>query len=199
MYTEIRNYIAEDTGSFLKFYLPWRKSWFKIFLLLPSVVIGIYIIFFSPVWQAFIYDSVTLLLFLPFLAILLLFGGLTLTELLWQFRGLEIVEIAKNRVTIKHQIFGINISKNLRANKIDGVFVSKKGEEYWLVFNRDYEFLNFKKGALAINYGKTLWGSPRTYRFGSILNREDAKRIVQLIHERFPQYKYRGRTKGTYV
>ena len=131
-----------------------------------------------------------------FLAILLVVGPLMLVESLWLLCGVEIAEITENQITIKHQILGLGISKNFEAQGIEGVFVSNPRNIQVDDSAREFKFISFKRGIVAINYGKTLFGGPRTYRFGSMLDREDAKRIVERIHERFPQYKYRDRRKA---
>ncbi len=125
---------------------------------------------------------------LPFLVFLLFAGTIALIELLWQLCGVEIAEVTDSQITLKHRIFGMGISKNLQVQGIEGVFVSNQKEGYWFAdMSREFKFLNFKKGTVAINYGKTFLGGPRTYRFGSILGREGAKQIVEQIHERFPR------------
>jgi hypothetical protein len=129
----------------------------------------------------------------PVLLIFFPLGAFTLLDLLWHVRGLEIVEITASQITIKHQVLGLNVSRKLPAQSIDGVFVSKLKNDWSIYSTRGMKFTNFKNGTIAINVGKNLFGGVRSYRFGSNFDRRDAEHIVRLIHERFPQYKYRGK------
>ncbi|HMB24432.1 MAG TPA: hypothetical protein VKP08_16430 [Anaerolineales bacterium] len=197
MYPATQKYTVEDTGSALRFSSPYRKSWLLIFTLAGTVITACALVLASLL-HAFAPETVSLLMALPlpFALALLLFGTLPLVELLWQLVGLEVAEVTESQITIKHQIFGIGISKNLYAQTIDGVFVSHQRNDWLVYMSRDIKFLDFKKGAVAINYGETLLGRVRTYRFGSILEKEAGTQIVELIHERFPQYKYHSRGKA---
>ena len=193
----MQNYTTEYVGSSLEFSSPYRKSWFMIFGLSVSLV-GVCVFLLASILQVFLPEMMNgLFVFpFPFLAVFLPFGVIILIEFLWQLFGVEITEVTESQITLKHYIFGLGISKNLSAQKIDGVFVSNQSNDWLTYMSRDLKFINFKKGAVAINYGKTLFGGTRTYRFGSILEREDAKQIVGLIHERFPQYQYRRKRKA---
>jgi hypothetical protein len=193
MHTALQNYLAEDTGSALKFISPYRKPWLTILLLLSEIAVCMIGLLWYLRDPAHIFADLPSFPPFPFLAVLLVVGPLMLVESLWLLCGVEIAEVTDSQIIIKHQILGLGISKSFEAQGIDGVFVSNPRNVQSDDSAREFRFINFRRGIVAINYGKTFLGGPRTYRFGSMLGREDAKRIVELIHERFPQYKYRGR------
>jgi len=194
MQMTIQNYITEDTGARLKFSSPYRKSWLMISVLAMAVA-GTFAMFLFLLQQFILPEAGNSLMAIPLpaLIIFLPLGVITVLDLLWHLRGLEIVEITASQITIKHQVLGLSVSKTLPAQSIGGVFVSKLKNDWFTYSARGMKFTNFKNGAIAINYGKSLFGSVKTYRFGSILARRDAEQVVRLIHKRFPQYKYRGK------
>lgn len=191
----LQTYTIDDTASSLTFKSPFRKSWFTIFVLGWSVFLTFAICLFSflnVLLPSKVNVSDVFVLPLSFVAFLFPAGILALFEWLWHIFGFEVATITNDEITIQHQIFGMGISKKLLVQSIDGVFISNQRNDWVTYMSREFKFFNFKKGLVAVNYGKTIWGGTRTYRFGSTLKREDAKQVVKLIHERFPQYKYHG-------
>ncbi len=134
-------------------------------------------------------------LFILFLnmSIVALFIGTWILELFWLLMGKEVIEVSVDAILKRHRILGFGILKKYQANKIDGLFVSQKKNNWWLSphFGRHYGFFWFKSGKIALNSGKWFLFGVKTFRFGSILERAEARKIVALIHKRFPQYKYK--------
>lgn len=128
-----------------------------------------------------------------FLPLLLFFIFALAIEWLWLLIGVENIDINSEYIVLKHQIFGVGLSKKFLAEKIDGVFVSRRDNSglFFSVTYRKIRFLDFTEGRIAINYGKTALGYVNTFRFGANLTEEETRRIVGLIHERFPQYIYK--------
>jgi len=118
-------------------------------------------------------------------------------EILYLGIGLEVIEVDSDHIVIEHRVMWLGISRKFYYYGIDGVFVSRLKID-WLTdtqLERGFRFVDFKKGLVAINYGKNILGRTKTFRFGSILNREEAVQIVTIIHQRFPQYKYHSSIK----
>lgn len=121
-------------------------------------------------------------------------ASLVAVELLWELFGVEVIEVDAERIVIQHTIFGLGVSKKLFVKKINGLFLSRQepdGCSDLYFSSREYRFWSFKRGQIAINCGKTIWGGVQTFRFGGILGEPDARQIVSLVHRRFPQYMYR--------
>jgi predicted DNA-binding WGR domain protein len=140
------------------------------------------------------------MLSLPFALILILVSVLMVLELPWLLLGLEIVEVSGNHIVIKHQVLGFGITKKFSLNRVNGVFVSRQDNSdvnyYFDAKELKFFFLSFKQGKVAVNYGKTILGGINTIRFGANLDEGEAKQIVKLIHEKFPQYIYK-KSKNT--
>jgi len=198
--TASAHYTSEDVDSSLRFIFPYRRYWFEI-VFLSLEVFGIF--FYGPsflmgelragrlIWS---FDYVTIVLLGMALVVFLL--GLTWAlELLWLVAGKEVVEISNEAIVLYHQVFGFSVSQRLfRADNINGVFVSRHKEGWWtqLGVNRNYRVSNFKLGKVAFNAQKKLLGRVNTFRFGANITEEEAERIVDTIHARFPRYRYRA-------
>ena len=185
------HYTVENLGSSLRFTLPYRESWTRslvIILLLLSAPIVPFLFVFQP-------TDLTRLLPLPFFVFAMIMwailAALMVVELLWFAFGLEVVEVDDNHIVIRHQIFGVGISRELHSENIDGVFVSRQSNNWLTYSKRGFRFADFKKGLIAVNSGRTIIGEPRTFRFGSVLNEGEARQIVTMIHQRFLRYQYR--------
>jgi hypothetical protein len=89
-------------------------------------------------------------------------------------------------------MFRYGFSKKLLSTRVDGVFVSsqKIDEQFYWQLSERYKPLDFKKGMIAIYYGKTLYDRVQIFRFGTNLDKGEAQQIVKLIHEKLPQYIY---------
>lgn len=102
--------------------------------------------------------------------------------------------MGSNRIVIKHQVLGLGLARKFSLNRVNGVFVSRQDNSdlnYYLDSKElKFFFLSFKQGKVAINYGKTILGGINTIRFGASLHEGEAKQMVKLIHEKFPQYIY---------
>jgi len=120
-----------------------------------------------------------------------IFAVLMVAELLWLTLGVEVVEVDNDHIAIRHQIFGIGISRQFYSDNINGVFVSRHKIDWLTYSDKGFRFIDFKKGLVAINNGKTTLGEPQTFRFGTALNEAEARQIVVMIHERFVRYQYR--------
>jgi len=131
-----------------------------------------------------------LLLFLVVLLYIIISAWI---EIVWRFAGKEIVEVSKNRVSIRHQILKFGITKSFRTEKIPCIFISRYKDNVSIaalvISLKERRLSSFDRGKLAFNYGKNYFGGRNTVRFGSILDVEEAKQIIATIHHKFPQYK----------
>ncbi len=186
-----QHFSVENLGSSLRFTFPYRKSWARsmvIILLLLSAPLSLFLFIFQP-------TDLTRqlpLLFIVFAIIMwAIFAVLMVAELLWLTLGVEVVEVDNDHIAIRHQIFGIGISRQFYSDNINGVFVSRHKIDWLTYSDKGFRFIDFKKGLVAINNGKTTLGEPQTFRFGTALNEAEARQIVVMIHERFVRYQYR--------
>jgi hypothetical protein len=190
-----KQFTIENLSTGIRFSLPYRKRWVEILFM----SFGIFVIF-SAIFSL-ILNSLTgkttggfEILSSPIaclnITIVVLVGSVFLVEWLWLLIGLEIVEVTDDYIVIHHRILGIGFSKRIYADKIDNVFISRKGSEWFNdLLSSGGKLQNFKIGKIAINNGKTIFGEKRTFRFGSILDESEAEQIVSMIHQRFPKYR----------
>jgi hypothetical protein len=183
MNTSKQNYTVENSNESIKFKASFKKLWVDI------ISVGIEILVFLVLVVYAIFNMSIPAYFVPFL---LLIFVLFLIELLWLLYGVEVFEVSKAHIVMKHHIFGFGLSIKFRSNKVNGVFVShsKINDQFTWQLSNGFKPADFKKGMIAINYGKTLFGIIKTYRFGTNLNEVEAQQIASLVLEKFPQYKY---------
>jgi hypothetical protein len=191
-----RHYSVEELGTSLKLVFPYRKEWLAIIgsivsLLLIgawlSVVIAVFAQLVSPPETVGSVQLVPCLVGLVFLAIPLLY----MIDLLWLLIGKEVIEISDDGIIVRHQVLGLGIARKFHASKINSLFVSRvKTDQLARLLLRSNHpgYLNFKLGKVAFNCGRTIWGEVKTFRFGTILDEEEARQVVSVIHKRFPQY-----------
>jgi hypothetical protein len=191
-------YDLESLESFLRFMIPSRKLVGRI-LILSLAFIFTTGQFLLLCLNAFVSEPIYTpqMVSFPFALLLMFLSVLVVLELLWLLIGLEVVEVDGNNIVIKHQVLGFGITRKLSLNKVNGVFVSRHYNKDWnnlsdYLASRESRlfFFSFTQGKVAINYGQTVLGGINTIRFGSNLDEGEAKQIVKLIHEKFPQYIY---------
>lgn len=189
--------VLKNTDT-LKIVLPYRTEWSKVILGLFGIGIGLFIfapIVFSPLLIAFKenrFENLDPLLSFFFLGILFILS-IFLVEILWQSIGKEVIGISNEFVVIRHQIFGIGISKKLYQNKIVGIFIAET-REHPPTFRRS-EFLSFYRGYLEIRY-KNIFNGISVYRLGSILEKEDTGEIITILENKFPKNKAAPKIAG---
>jgi hypothetical protein len=178
-----QNYTVETSDQSINFSVPFKRLRTSIF----SVGIEIFVLFGISLYGFFNTSYPIPTYLLPFIILFLL---LFFVELFWLLNGMEFLDVSNNQIVMKHQIFGVGLSKKFVPNKIDGIFISRQkiDDLMWVRENNGFRFSDFQKGKVAINYGKTLLGRIRTYRFGTNLNEVEAQEIVKLILEKYPQY-----------
>jgi hypothetical protein len=184
MITPSQNYTVENSEESINISVSFKKLWGDI------ISVGVEIFIFLALVVYAIFNISIPAFFVPFL---ILFFALFLFELLWLVYGVEILEVRNAHIVMKHQIFGFGLSKKFQSNKVNGIFVSqsKIDDQFLWQLTKGFMPADFKKGMVAFNYGKTLFGSVKTFRFGTSLNEGEARQIVNLIYEKFPQYNYK--------
>jgi hypothetical protein len=179
-------------GMILRFEMPCRKNWPNIILYAIFVVLFAYLVFYfirdegSNIMEAF---SAPFLILSSLLQLFIFID--VLIEGAWQLTGREVAEINNDFIALRHQIFGVGFTKKYYADKLDGVFVTYKEIRwhYYLTSRKASSFHLFRLGNIALNHGKTLFGGVKSAHFGSILEEGEARQIVGMILQRFPQYK----------
>jgi hypothetical protein len=104
-----------------------------------------------------------------------------LSEVLWQTMGRETLSVADEGITMGHRIGLIALTKKCLAGQVNQVDVSPLSND-WYVDSRTPSFLTFKYGVIAVKCGA------RTIRFGSGIDPDAARALVEEIRERYPQY-----------
>ena len=121
--------------------------------------------------------------------LMLITGGIFVLRFLWRFWGKECIWFSEEMITIEHRIFGRRLSSSTyTAKKIRGLFVSKVYEERPAFVSFSIDEVSYKRGRIGFNIGKTIFRQWITIRFGSCLDRQDARELIELIVARFPQY-----------
>ena len=121
--------------------------------------------------------------------LMLITGGIFVLRFLWMFWGKEWLSFSEEMITIEHRIFGRRLSSSTyTAKKIRGLFVSKVYEERPAFVSFSIDEVSYKRGRIGFNIGKTIFRQWITIRFGSCLDRQEARELIDLIVARFPQY-----------
>jgi hypothetical protein len=204
VFTTPRSYTVEDLGSSLRFVFPYRYIDFITGdIVIGALLIGIFIVFvvvFPPYISQALYVTKNLRFVVMALVFLLFFMLVIISffiDLAWQLNGTEVVEINGDGISICHQVFVFSSREKYNAEKISCVFISRQGASGIVAVSsfvtpgnpREMTFHNFKRGKIAFNYGKTLFGGVNTFRFGSILDQDETKQVVAIIHQKFPPYR----------
>ena len=190
MITSSQKYTVENSEETITFSVQFKKLWTDIVSvgieILVSLAIIIYAIFNMSTPAA---DMSIPAALVPFL---ILFFVLFIIELIWLLYGVEIFEVSNAHIVIKHRIFGFGLSKKFHSKKVNGVVVSRNkiDDQFFWQLTAGFRPADFKKGVVAVYYGKSIFGRKKFFRFGTNLNDIEAQQIVNLIHEKFPQYKY---------
>ena len=193
-----QNYTVDETTTSLRFIFPYRVNDFStsrtLFGGVFSIVGLVFLVFIvfpivGEISQSL--DNPSLYsFFILFLLLFLLAMVNTFMEVFWRLKGQEIVDISEEGVSIRHQVFNFGITKVFSTEKAPCFFISRHTPSLFIdAISNELRFYNFRRGKIALNYGKTLFGKVNTFRFGSILDKDEAKQVITIIHRRFPRYK----------
>jgi hypothetical protein len=198
MLTPSQNFTLDERDTSLRFVFPHRDPALATLWTVASVVIGMliigmlifgFIMFALPETQSGIANPGPIF-WLESLAFLIA-GASFFVEIFWYLNGQEIVEINQNGISIRHQVFGFNLTKNFSAQEISCVFASRR-RDAWVEFNANLRydrFFIFRHGKIAFNIGATLLWKINTQRFAVYLDPNESRQIVALIRHKFPQYR----------
>jgi len=183
--------------------IPNRKEWFTItmtvFGLVTWLIGEIMIIGFGAMilfgtllgWggEAGMAEGFAALIFavavIGTVSLMWLFGGLaSIVLLLWQFTGVERIEVDAQTITVRRLILNLGRPKVYRAEHIKELrtVANPFSSSWWLWSSRMY-YWGWAWGMIAFDYGA------RTIRFGGGVDEAEAKDIVKAIQERFPKYR----------
>jgi hypothetical protein len=145
-------------------------------------------------WEAIPASAWIFLLPLLFLTAGILWLGL---DVLWELFGRETVTITADQISLRHDLLNWHIKKTFQADTLNGLYVSKLEREFLMrSMHRSpiaIGFYSFTRGKIAFNSGRALLGGPRTFRFGTVLDGDEARQIVAIILKKFPHYQYDSR------
>ena len=190
MIASSQKYTVENSNETITFNIPFRKLWADVITVGIEILVSLAIIVYAIVNISLPASDTSIPT--PLIPFLVLFFVLFVIELLWLLYGMEIFEVSSSHIIIKHRISAIGLSKKFHSSKVNGVFVSqsKIDSQFTWQLTAGFRPADFKKGMVAIYYGKSIFDRKNFFRFGTNLNEIEAQQIVNLIHEKFPQYKY---------
>ncbi len=180
---------AEEKQSVLTVAIPPRKQWFTI-ALMTVILFAFLFTFVSDLLSSFARERHASALGIPIAIIiytLLVIALLTWAiDLLWQFKGQEVLEITNKRLNLHHQIGSLRVSRSCELNKIQRFAIlpvkAKHSKPAFFSF-QDFLFMNFNYGRLELVYSQGRSGKPNTIRFGSALQEARARKLEALIKD----------------
>jgi len=109
-------------------------------------------------------------------------GGLfALYFLLWQFTGVERIEVDAQAITLRRLVLNIGRPRTYLAEHIKDLRAVANPPYWWWWSSRMY-YWGWMFGLIAFDYGA------KTIHCGSGVDEAEAKAIVKTIRERFPHY-----------
>jgi hypothetical protein len=182
--------IVTDTGQSLQIVLRTPRSWWEL------AQLG-----FGPLVLS-LFGSVFIRAFLEpgfergrVLALLIaaLIGLFFLTAIVgffinasWYLVGCEILEVSSISISVQQRLFGLSRTHEFFAGDIKRLRVSQRLislQERMASILSLFDLATLSQSPLAFDYGA------KTYRFGNNVDEGEARQIVALIHQRFPQYR----------
>lgn len=172
---------AEWAGDQLIITIPSRKHWFQI----PFLVV--WLIFWSFGWVSAAAGLTSGLggasLFLLGWLTLWTAGGLmAFSSLLWMLIGCEIIKISADKVIIRRQIASLGWTKAFATLELHDFRVTPASRPWYGRNRQNLQLLWHFDGPITFDYGA------RTYHCGDGVDEAEAKQIVKLIRQQFPQF-----------
>jgi hypothetical protein len=193
----------ESVSSSLIITIPTRKDWLMIFVIvfwlfgwacgeITAVGMGAMFLFgglvglFSQSAEssaAGITAFASISLFSIFWFAIWTIGGLfALYYLLWQFTGVERIEVDAQAITLRRLVLNIGHPKTYLAEHIKDLRTAASPPySWWWWSSRMYDW-GWMFGTIAFDYGA------RTVHCGGTIDEAEAKHIIKAIQERFPHY-----------
>jgi hypothetical protein len=179
----------EDVGSSLQVQIASPKRWGAIGLSVVQLLMLAFLTIagvFTFLPSALKGQQDSFIFFVAVFLIVWAVGSLTrLLTLAWDFVGSETLEISNYSFIIRHTIFGLGDSAEYIAEYIKDLRTSAWNKPY---DNRVRNPFIFKLAWLSDNPLSFDYGA-KTIRFGNNIEEAEAKQIVSLIQQRFPQYR----------
>lgn len=150
---------------FLAFWLMfWAAGWISAFsslFMTPGVVSGF------------------LLIWLTFWTI----GGVyAIITLLWLLAGKEIIQLSTYALVLRREVVGIGTTRRYLSLDVRDLRVSPTAGHGWYGRRQTFNTVWHLDGPIAFDYGA------KTLRCGGGVDEAEAKQIVKLICQHFPQY-----------
>lgn len=197
-------YQVEDLGTSLRLVIPSRKNWsvvaflsfWLMFWLLGELsvigVVGVNLFRgllgrtleqLAEAGWSFPEVGAGVLFLLVWLIAWTTGGGYALYTWLWLVTGKEEVEVDGQAITIRHRILGLSRPKSFLVDHIRDVRIGPAIHSSILGWPRAPGIWGIAEGSIAFDYGA------RTFRFASGADEAEAKQILRIIWDRFPQYR----------
>jgi hypothetical protein len=180
----------QDLGDRLIISIPSVKQWFLIVFLavwflgwaVGEGVVASFLIA-GPGFGGAAPDGILIL----WLAIWTVGGGFAIYQLAWQLTGYEIIEVARQGITVSRVVFRFHTSREYSAEYVKELRVSSSNVNLnhpalWTYYYQ-YPWSHHSFGSLAFDYGA------KTFRFGAGVDEAEAKQIMAQIEQKFPQYR----------
>jgi hypothetical protein len=209
------HHTKEDSGSTLRFVIPYRTQWLTTVSLAMGTLFVVFIFVIvagAEITLVWAMGASALVLISPLSClgglIALGVGANEVVELLWQLMGQEVLEVRDDAITLRHQILGRGITRRYAADQIRRVWVLPHTDRGFTavytpgvsLFSRVWfgasPFRSFKRGPVAFQRGQPGAETETTVQFGSSLAVDEAQSIVASIHRKFPQYAQRASGAG---
>lgn len=170
-----------DYGNRMQISIPSHKHWF-VFIFLPLWLTGWAFGEITVIHQLLTKDFNTFLL--VWLTGWTFGGGFAILMLLWQIAGKEIIEVSGQSIILTKTIFNLGFPKEYSAGYIKDLRISiviANDNNQW-GRNNGYNYYT-GNSKLAFDYGA------KTIRFGNGIDEAEAKYILNIILQRYQQYK----------
>ncbi len=110
-------------------------------------------------------------------------GAFAFYVLLWQLTGKEKIAVTNESISVSRAVLGFAIPKIYAADHLKDLRVAPgTPHTYGRSWSRSTSFWGIGPGMVAFDYGS------RTFHFGAGLDEAEAKEIIKLITNRFPQH-----------
>jgi hypothetical protein len=175
-------YTVEDTGDGLRVIIPSKMSGTAVYMeslmLLGLIVMPFFVLRSGPFPLSFsgigLFNVIYALVWLYLLAC-------TVLMLLWTFMGVEVLKINHHDLTVRQQLLGLSHTRKYANDLVYHLRVApiayRRGTRQSV-----WEMLGLVSGPVAFEY------SSKTVRFGAGLKEVEARMLVDMINQRFPQY-----------
>jgi hypothetical protein len=194
-------HIVEHNEDYVQVILPSKKNYFHIawhglWILMWLFITGSALIFAPIFVLPFIADIFSnsgnvspgsigavifvVLFFTVFFVFLFGMGSVAIYSFFWQIVGKEIIQVNNEVMRVSRHIFRWKRVSEYAIESVLDLRVSIPHQSYFGFF-QNFKKLLGKNGLIALDYGA------KTFRFGLEIEEAEAKQIVSVLQQRYPQ------------